>query len=93
MAVGDVVADVVNTTGAAVDFQPAAGTEFCITSATSQDNSARIGIYDGTTVTNFVKSDIAPYVTNIKIFITNSHYLRLNSAGTSVMSYSGIQIK
>jgi len=92
MAVGDVVNGV--GTSATLDFQPAAGVEICITSATSWNNYY-IQLTDGVTAPYVIEtpSTGAGQNVNMRLLINNTIYLRILNTGVGWQSYTGIQIK
>ncbi len=85
MAIGDVVSSfsAINTT---LFFQPAATVE-CMVS--SYFNSTECRLYDGTNYSYQIKGSNQ----QVKIFINNSIYLRLDANVGEYGSFSGIQIK
>jgi hypothetical protein len=92
MAVGDVVNDV-GTNGVSLTFQPASNVEICITNANWWDGYA--ALYDGVNIGRFSFSENTNgNPANVKLFITNTHYLYFPSGSASLApQYSGIQIK
>lgn len=108
MARGDVVSDIQDiVTGANLTFQPGAGVEVMITEIGSEavtgtgpnvTPDVTVKLYDGS-LESAVRSsggDGATLWSNpLKLFITNSVYLRIqnNDAGTKAISYCGIQTK
>ena len=95
MAVGDVINGIgANTT--ALDFQPAATVEICITSVGGNDNY--VSFYNGVTESRcgFIASasvERVPDTKLVKMFISNTNYLRFSAPNVNAASYSGIQIK
>ena len=87
LAVGDALIDILGTD---TNFQPAAGVEVCITEVGSNGTSATsVDVYDGTTTSVIGATSHVGIL--VKIFITNSNYIR----GTGVANhfYSGVQTK
>lgn len=107
MAKGDVVIQITDiTTGANLDYQPAAGVEALIThvgseahDVTSDAPNVDVELFDGS-----IQSDLYQVTTDVvhgvihqpmKILINNGHYLRIvnQSAGNANLSYCGVQTK
>jgi len=91
MAVGDVVNDV-GIAGGSLTFQPAATVSCLITSGSCKDNW-RMQLTDGVNSSN-AETTTGNY--QVKIFITNSHYLTVlffGVFGADTVSYSGIQVQ
>lgn len=97
MAAGDTVGYFTNTSGAWVNFQPAAGTAFVITSCGGQgfnvgmtngvaDNAAQSFIAGG------ASTSVDQGTLNIKICIDNTNYLQAYPS-SAPWSATGIQIK
>ena len=102
MAVGDSVGALSNDNTALI-FQPASGVECMITAFSADGNSANPPIQFQTAVansiilSNFVVATNLSHVLsngNLKLFITNAFYIRLQPLGVGYRSaYTGIQIK
>lgn len=104
MAKGDVVSGI-STTAAATNFtfQPAAGVECMITMAGSSNMltgtpEIRVGIHNGSAASYCVVqagSAVGSTFGQLRIFINNTNYLAIlnENAGSSSISYTGIQIK
>jgi len=95
MVVGDVVGDI-SVVATLLDFQPAAGVEAVITAITMDANVGFDGnYYDGTRISNLqtTAAGFAMDPSNIKLFITNTNYLRINSVPAKSTGFTGVQIK
>ena len=106
MARGDVVSDIQSIAGAAnLDFQPAAGVEVMITEVGSGNftgtlpdkiPNVSVALYNGT-LASFLRDNGSTqlWTKEMKIFITNTRYLRItNGSGSNQsLSYCGIQTK
>ena len=98
MAVGDVINDVLPTSGAFDFFIPAAGVEIIIMSFSGNNTSSnQIGLADGVNPNSYSSFSYNTTVGsrnlyNLKLCITNTNYLVVYS-NTGNTSYSGIQIK
>lgn len=104
MAVGDVVSDVTASVAAAAnsDFQPAAGVEVLMFAFGSSDLSGTapdgipdmdVKLFDGTNEAIIMNENTATLWGRVKVFLTNTNYLRMTntSASGANLSYSGIQ--
>jgi len=104
MAIGDVVGAITQIADAgSMTFQPAAGVEVIITSvgynANTSPANTGFGMYDGS---NYVEGQLAGTMIlpstglngQVKIFVTNSVYLRArnDSGGALNFQYTGITI-
>jgi len=94
MAVGDVV-NGISPFNTLIDFQPASGVSVCITSV---HVSTLVGgqLYDGTltSLSQSMRNDTGLGGTvGMKVFITNSIYLRIPAIASWSSAYTGIQIK
>lgn len=91
MAVGDVV-NGIGALGAGLDFQPAAGVE-CLISYVS-DEGAPFQLFNGVNGSRQTGYINAGIIGNpLKLFITNSIYLRIVALAGVRAGYSGITIK
>tara|TARA_R110000751_G_scaffold3467_1_gene16769 strand:+ start:490 stop:774 length:285 start_codon:yes stop_codon:yes gene_type:complete len=94
MAVGDVV-NGVSALGAAINFQPSAGSE-CMISSTSGWGDYN-GLYNTSmtfsAVMTLATNNIAGTSGNVKIFINNTNYLNCRVSVSYYTGYTGIQIK
>lgn len=106
MARGDVVSDVQSkAAGADLDFQPAGSDEYMITEVGSNQRTGstpnktpnvEVILYDGA-IESIIRmaGENGAWAAPLKLFITNTNYLRLTNAdgSTAVISYCGIQTK
>ena len=106
MAVGDVINDIQNiAANADLDFQPAAGTEIVINSIGSDGTSAGatpaktpladVKLYNGSLESDIIRNGETAGWEQIKIWITNTNYLRINNAdGANArdISYTGVAV-
>lgn len=96
MAVDDVVSGI-GTSGAITDYQPAAGVETVITQVIQSESVAISHFYDGTnTGEPFVTSNTALTSSisgSMKLFVTNTLYLRMDAQTAKFNTYCGVQIK
>tara|TARA_R110000824_G_scaffold278698_1_gene466971 strand:- start:665 stop:940 length:276 start_codon:yes stop_codon:yes gene_type:complete len=91
MAVGDVVSEL-SVQSTYLIFQPASGVNVVVSSIFRATAEA-YGLYDGTNW-SYSSTPITDGGANIKIFLTNSIYLKINVVGGGgFTSFSGIQIK
>ena len=107
MARGDVVSDIQSvTTGANLDFQPAAGVEVMITEVgssnfrgTEPDKApwVTVNLYNGTLASTLRDSSQSAtlWSREMKIFINNTRYLRIanTDSATRNLAYCGVQTK
>ena len=107
MARGDVVSDIQSiASGANLDFQPAAGVEVMITeigssafqgSAPDQAPFVTVQLYNGTLASSLRAGTGSArlWSREMKIFLNNTRYLRLNNGDSSTrnLSYCGVQTK
>ena len=95
MAAGDVV-NGMSATGTALTYQPALGVEVMVSTIAFNHNAKRPELTNGTN-TSFISwstSGINPDPANLKIFINNTIYLRLdNLVAGEVTAFSGLQTK
>ena len=100
MASGDALTlmqDIAPTAG--YNYQPSAGTAYCIMSAGGENGNAEIRMYNGTlTSIQWVYANTTPIqmFDGGKLFIDNTNYLQLwNNSGatTYTTSATGVQIK
>ena len=91
MAAGDIVNFVAPAVNTAINYQPAAGVEILISSASLGGLNASPKFTDGVFVSicSFTMSGASPY----KIFINNTYYLHIEANTGQQGSFSGIQIK
>ena len=94
MAVGDYVNDVypINTT---VNFQPAAGVVICLTHVSCYSQWVRLT--DGTNTARVCLLEANASSTNqsntqMRLFINNDHYIRINADSSEGSQYTGIQV-
>ena len=95
MTVGDVV-NGMSATGTALTYQPAGTIEVLISTIAFNDNAKRPQLTNGTN-TSFISWSTTggdPDPANLKIFINNTIYLRLdNLVAGEVTAFSGLQTK
>ena len=94
MVAGDIINEV-GAVGAALSFQPAAGVEVVITFVSAYNSW--IMFSDGvSTALSYNMSTTLPTTgnqINMKMGITNTHYISMAASGGQSLAYSGIQIK
>ena len=94
MVAGDIINEV-GAVGAALSFQPAVGVEVVITFVSAYNSW--IAFSDGvSTALAYNMSTTLPTTgkqINMKMGITNTHYISMAAVGGQAMAYSGIQIK
>lgn len=95
MAVGDVISQI-SGNGAAMVYQPSSGVEVMVSTIAFNHNAKLPELTNGTN-TSFISwstSDTNPDPANLKIFINNTIYLRLDNLGANqYTAFTGIQIK
>lgn len=92
MAAGDNFQLLINSAGAWVNFQPAAGVEIILLDGRGE-NIAYVGVYDGALLGYAKCSDTTnDNTSSIKMTISNSKYFRGYSS-TAAICASGIQTK
>ena len=96
MAVNDVV-NGISAANTILDYQPASGVEVVITAISPETASnLTMRLYNGT-IDCILRSSYAGFLqdtTNMKAFINNTNYLRIDALGGSANSaYTGIQTK
>ena len=94
MVAGDIINEV-GAVGAALSFQPAAGVEVVITFVSAYNSW--VSFSDGvSTAISYNMSTTVPTTgkqINMKMGITNTHYISMAGTAGHYMAYSGIQIK
>lgn len=94
MAVGDIV-NGISGDNTKLDFQPASGVEIMITSCFMDRIAIAPMLFDGTNQQELVCATptVATQLGNLKIFINNTNYLRLDNLGVGNRSaYTGIVV-
>ena len=95
MAVDDIISGI-SGDNAVLDFQPASGVEVMIIMIGMDNQTNSPALYDGTNESLLISGGTNDRrdLTNIKIPVTNSIYLRLPALGAGNRScYAGVQIK
>lgn len=104
MAVGDVVNNITSvSSGAFLDIQPSAGTEWVIHSiyldkgvGSAAGPGADMEYFDGANRLVFMTGQVGPLVlANLQLHVTNSIRVRVlnGDAGARLMGYDGVQTK
>tara|TARA_Y100000310_G_scaffold342063_1_gene443574 strand:+ start:4135 stop:4407 length:273 start_codon:yes stop_codon:yes gene_type:complete len=86
MAAGDVVVDLITSTG---DYQPASGVEVCLTGTSTTGGGDEYAINDGTSTAQIVGQSQTGRT--IRVYIDNTNYLTYTKSALNAF-YTGVQV-